>query len=75
MELQFNVIVVQDSSGGFVAFVPELPGCHTQGDTLEELMENIKEATELYLETLSEEEKEELLKHKTELVGFHPLNY
>ncbi|MCD6478419.1 MAG: type II toxin-antitoxin system HicB family antitoxin, partial [Candidatus Diapherotrites archaeon] len=51
MELQFNVIVVQDSSGGFVAFVPELPGCHTQGDTLEELMENIKEATELYLET------------------------
>ena len=58
MELQFNVIVVQDSSGGFVAFIPELPGCHTQGDTLEELMENIKEATELYLETLSEEEKE-----------------
>ncbi|MCD6246863.1 MAG: type II toxin-antitoxin system HicB family antitoxin [Candidatus Diapherotrites archaeon] len=69
MEMQFDVIVIQDSSGGFIGFVPELPGCHTQGDTLDELMENIKEAAELYIETLSKEEKEELLKHKTEFMG------
>jgi len=47
-----------------VAFVPALPGCHTQGDTLQELMENVKEAVELYLETLSEEEKRELLRQR-----------
>jgi len=43
---------------------PALPGCHTQGENLQELMENVKEAMELYLETLTEEEKRELLKQK-----------
>ena len=38
--------------GGFVAFVPALPGCHTQGETLEETEKNIAEAIELYLESL-----------------------
>jgi len=38
-----------------------LPGCHTQGETIEETIENIKEAIELYLETLTEEEKMEIL--------------
>lgn len=38
--------------GGFVAFVPLLPGCHTQGETIEETEQNIKEAIELYLESL-----------------------
>jgi predicted RNase H-like HicB family nuclease len=47
-----------------VAFVPALPGCHTQGDTLEELMENTKEAIELYLETLTKEEREEHLRNR-----------
>ncbi|RLB87025.1 MAG: type II toxin-antitoxin system HicB family antitoxin, partial [Deltaproteobacteria bacterium] len=37
---------------------PELKGCHTQGDSLEEVLENIKEAIELYLETLSPHERE-----------------
>jgi predicted RNase H-like HicB family nuclease len=44
-----------------IAFVPALPGCHTQDDTLEEVRKNIKEAIELYLETLTKEEKKELL--------------
>jgi antitoxin HicB len=39
-------------SGGFVAVVPALPGCHTQGGTLEETGTNVKEAIELYLESL-----------------------
>jgi predicted RNase H-like HicB family nuclease len=38
--------------GGYVAFVPLLPGCHTQGDTLEEAEANVKEAIQLYLESL-----------------------
>lgn len=61
---EFDVIIMEDETGGYVAFVPALPGCHTQGDKLQELMENVKEAIELYLETLTEEEKKELLKQK-----------
>jgi len=55
--MQLDVVIIEDESGGYVAFVPALPGCHTQGDTLEEVRKNIKEAVELYLETLTEEEK------------------
>ena len=50
---EFDTVIVEDETGGYVAFVPTLPGCHTQGDTLQELMENVKEAIELYLETLT----------------------
>ena len=61
---EFDVVIVKDETSGYVAFVPTLPGCHTQGDTLEELMHNAKEAIELYLETLTDEEKKDLLQHK-----------
>jgi predicted RNase H-like HicB family nuclease len=44
------------SSAEYYAYCPELEGCQTQGDTLEEVLANIKEAIELYLETLSEDE-------------------
>ena len=58
---EFDVVILEDETGGFVAFVPALPGCHTQGDSLDEVLRNVREAIELYLETLSEEEKEELV--------------
>lgn len=45
----FNVIVEQDEDGMFVSEVIGLPGCHTQGRTLDELMERTKEAISLYL--------------------------
>ena len=61
---EFDVVILEDETGGYVALVPALPGCHTQGDTLEELMKNIKEAIELYTETLSKEEKEDLPRQK-----------
>ncbi len=61
---EFSVVIVEDESGGYIAIVPELPGCHTQRDSLDEVIENVREAIELYLETLSEEEKEELLKRR-----------
>jgi predicted RNase H-like HicB family nuclease len=40
----------------FHAWSPELPGCHTHGRTVAEAMENLKDAVQLYLETLMEEE-------------------
>ena len=61
---EFDVVILEDESGGYVAFVPALPGCHTQGDTLQELMDNVKEAVELYLETLTEEERKEILRQR-----------
>jgi antitoxin HicB len=51
--VSYSVFYEQYPEGGFVAFVPSLPGCHTQGETLEEAERNVKEAIALYLESLS----------------------
>ena len=47
--VSFNVIVEQDEDGMFVSEVMGLPGCHTQGKNLDELMGRTKEAISLYL--------------------------
>lgn len=47
---QFVVVIEEDEDGGYVGSVPNIPGCHSQGDTLDELMDNMKEAVELCLE-------------------------
>ena len=60
----FDVVFLEDVTGGYVAIVPALPGCHTQGDTLTEVLENVKEAIDLYYDTLSAEEKKDILKEK-----------
>ena len=49
----YSVYYEAASEGGFVAIVPALPGCHTQGETLEDSERNIREAIELYLESLA----------------------
>ncbi|RLF04269.1 MAG: type II toxin-antitoxin system HicB family antitoxin [Thermoprotei archaeon] len=49
---EFTVIIERDEDGYYVATVAELPGCHTQARTLEELMERVREAIQLYLETV-----------------------
>ena len=49
----YSVFYEAAPEGGYVAFVPVLPGCHTQGGTLEETEKNIREAIELYLESLA----------------------
>lgn len=50
--LSYSVFYEQAPEGGYVAFVPALPGCHTQGETLEEAEQNVREAIALYLESL-----------------------
>ena len=50
-------VVIEKDENGFYAWCPELKGCQSQGDTLDEAMTNIREAIELYLETLSDEER------------------
>ncbi len=50
-----NAIIEKDKNGYF-AYVPELKGCVSQGDTYEEALNNIKEAASLYIESLEDEE-------------------
>ncbi len=52
-EVSYSVFYEQAPEGGYVATVPALPGCHTQGETLEEAECNVKEAIALSLESLS----------------------
>jgi predicted RNase H-like HicB family nuclease len=54
-------VVIEKDEYGFYAWCPELKGCQSQGDTLEDAIANIKEAIELYLETLSADEGAALL--------------
>lgn len=64
----FHVIIEQDEDGGYVGKVPELKGCLSQGDTLDELMKNIKEAIELCLEVESEK-KSSITEENIRFVG------
>lgn len=48
----YTVFFEEAPEGGYVATVPALLGCHTQGETLEEAERNAAEAIELYLESL-----------------------
>ena len=50
MRSEFNVIIEQDSEGTYVASVPALRGCHTQGNSLDQVMERIREAIALCIE-------------------------
>ena len=47
---------IERDGNEFHAWAPELPGCHTHGQTVAEAMANLKDAVQLYLEVLMEEE-------------------
>jgi len=53
--MDFNVLIEQDEDGIYVARVSEIEGCYTQGKTLQEVLERIKEAIEVCLEADKEE--------------------
>jgi predicted RNase H-like HicB family nuclease len=54
-------VVIEKDADGYYAYCPELPGCQTQGENFEEILVNIREAAELYLETLSKKERKQYL--------------
>ena len=58
-------VVIEKDEDGYYAYCPVLEGCQTQGDTYEEVLLHIKEAISLYISTLSETEKSEILKKDT----------
>lgn len=55
--MKFRVIIDQDEDGMFVAEVPSLPGCITQGSTRKEAVANAQEAIAAYLESLSQRDE------------------
>jgi len=57
----FTVVIEKDEDGFYIASVPALRGCHTQGKTMDELMKNVKEAIELCLEVEKDIPKEEFI--------------
>lgn len=59
--LSYDAVFEKEADGGYSVWIPDLPGCASQGDTLEKAIENIKEAAELYLEDADEDKKEVIL--------------
>ncbi len=55
MAHRYTVIFEKEAEGGYHVFCPVLPGCHTQSETIEEGTKNIREAIELYIESLRED--------------------
>jgi antitoxin HicB len=55
LELKYPVTIIPDVTGGYVAEIEDLPGCFTQGETIEETYTNMEEARRLWLESAYED--------------------
>jgi predicted RNase H-like HicB family nuclease len=58
VKLRFPVVIEQDEDGMYIGTVPDIRGCHSYGETLDELMKNIKEAIIANIEVLKAESKD-----------------
>jgi predicted RNase H-like HicB family nuclease len=52
LSLKYPMSIYPEDDGGYTVIIPDLPGCISQGETLEEAIENINEARELWIETV-----------------------
>ena len=66
--MKFRVVLEKAEEGGYVVYVPALPGCVSQGETKEDALENIKEAIEVYLDVDEAEIEAEIKGKKAEIV-------
>jgi predicted RNase H-like HicB family nuclease len=62
---EFTVLVERGEDGMLIGTVPQLPGCHTQGRSLDQLMERVREAIELVLQDAAD------FPGQLELIGIH----
>ncbi len=53
--MTLKIVLEPSDEGGYTAYVPSLPGCISEGDTLDEAMTNVREAIDLYLETVEDD--------------------
>lgn len=64
MSTEYTIVIEKDEDGYYVGSVPALPGCHTQGKSIDQLLERMEEAIALWLEVEGEDSQSPL-----ELVG------
>ncbi|GBF82450.1 type II toxin-antitoxin system HicB family antitoxin [Aphanothece sacrum] len=60
LSLKYPISIYPEDEGGYTALITDLPGCITQGETLEEVVMNIEEARELWIETVYNSGKREI---------------
>ncbi|GBC79344.1 hypothetical protein HRbin09_00560 [bacterium HR09] len=53
--MRVKVVLEASEEGGYTVYVPSLPGCISEGETMEEALRNIREAIELYLEPVDDD--------------------
>ena len=53
--MKLKIVLEESDEGGYTVYAPSLPGCISEGDTDEEAIENIREAIELYLESIDDD--------------------
>jgi len=53
-DFNYTIIFEKEDDGGYHVYCPALKGCHSQGDSYDEALENIRDATKLYIESLIE---------------------
>ena len=53
--MMFQVVLEPSEDGGYTVYVPSLPGCISEGDSIEDALANIQEAVELYLEPVEDD--------------------
>ena len=61
MSKEYTILIERGDEGSLIGTVVELPGCHTQGRTIDELLAHIREAIELYKESASREVESEFV--------------
>ena len=55
MSAEYTIVIEKDEDGYYVGSVPALPGCHTQGTSMDQLLERMQEAIALWLEVEGED--------------------
>jgi predicted RNase H-like HicB family nuclease len=53
--MRFKVVLEPSDEGGFTVYVPSLPGCISEGETVDQALQNVQEAIELYLEPIEDD--------------------
>lgn len=67
--MKYTVVLLADATKGYTAVVPALPGCVSEGDTVEEVLDMVAEAISLYLESAREHGEEIPVEHSGTLIG------
>jgi predicted RNase H-like HicB family nuclease len=60
LSLKYPMSIYPEDDGGYTVIIPDLPGCMSQGETLEEAIENINQARELWIETVYNSGKKQI---------------